>query len=114
MYAAGAYPNLDPGGDGLPRWTEADRPLVGQDVILWYTLGLNHTPRPEQWPVMTFPPHRIRACALRLLFQEPGAGRAEAGMRDRPAVLGRAIAGTGLGPRQEACASTLQSLVVPT
>ena len=53
MYAAGSYPNLDPGGDGLPRWTEADRTLVGQDVVLWYTLGLTHTPRPEEWPVMT-------------------------------------------------------------
>ena len=53
MYAAGAYPKLDPGGDGLPRWTAADRPLVGQDVILWYTLGLTHTPRPEEWPFMT-------------------------------------------------------------
>ena len=35
-------------------------------------------------------------------------------MRDRPAVLGRAISGTGLAPRQEASASAPQSLAVPT
>jgi primary-amine oxidase len=51
-YAAGAYPTLSEGGDGLPRWIEADRPLEGQDVVLWYTLGVTHTPRAEEWPVM--------------------------------------------------------------
>ncbi len=52
MHAAGDYPTMSPGGDGLPRWSAADRPLVSQDVVLWYTLGLTHTPRPEDWPVM--------------------------------------------------------------
>jgi primary-amine oxidase len=51
-YAAGDYPTLAEGGDGLPRWVEADRPLEDQDVVLWYTLAVTHTPRPEEWPVM--------------------------------------------------------------
>jgi primary-amine oxidase len=52
MSAAGAYPNQSRGGDGLPRWAEDDEPLADQDVVVWYTLGTTHIPRPEEWPVM--------------------------------------------------------------
>jgi primary-amine oxidase len=51
-YAAGDYPNLHPGGAGLPEWTGADRPIDGEDVVIWYTFGHHHVPRPEDWPVM--------------------------------------------------------------
>ena len=50
--AAGEYPNQHAGGDGLPAWTAADRDLVDTDVVLWYTFGVTHIPRPEDWPVM--------------------------------------------------------------
>jgi len=50
--AAGDYPNQHPGGDGLPRWTAADRPLVGRELVAWHTFGVTHGPRPEDWPVM--------------------------------------------------------------
>ena len=50
--AAGDHPNQHPGGDGLPRWTAADRSLVDTDVVLWHTFGVTHIPRPEDWPVM--------------------------------------------------------------
>lgn len=50
--AAGEYPNQHAGGDGLPRWTAADRPLVDTDVVVWYTFGVTHFVRPEDWPVM--------------------------------------------------------------
>jgi primary-amine oxidase len=50
--AAGEHPNQHEGGDGLPRWTAADRSLVGTDVVLWYTFGVTHFVRPEDWPVM--------------------------------------------------------------
>jgi len=51
-YAGGDYPNQSHGGDGLPKWTAANRPLDNQDVVLWYTAGITHNPRPEDWPVM--------------------------------------------------------------
>jgi len=50
--AAGDYPNQHEGGDGLPRWTEADRSITETDVVLWYTFGVTHFVRPEDWPVM--------------------------------------------------------------
>jgi primary-amine oxidase len=55
--AAGEFPNQHAGGDGLPAWTAADRSLTGPDgagadVVLWYSFGVTHVPRPEDWPVM--------------------------------------------------------------
>ncbi len=50
--AAGDYPNQHAGGDGLPRWTTAHRPVVERDIVVWYTFGVTHIPRPEDWPVM--------------------------------------------------------------
>jgi primary-amine oxidase len=51
-YPAGEYPNQSAGGDGLPRWTAADRSLVDEDLVLWYVFGAHHFPRLEDWPVM--------------------------------------------------------------
>ncbi|MGE5195080.1 MAG: primary-amine oxidase [Deltaproteobacteria bacterium] len=51
-YPAGDYPNQHPTGDGLPRWTAADRSLVNTDLVVWYVFGHNHVPRLEDWPVM--------------------------------------------------------------
>ena len=51
MFAAGKYPNQSGGGDGLPAWTQADRPLDGADVVLWHSFGVHHLPRPEDFPV---------------------------------------------------------------
>jgi primary-amine oxidase len=52
LYAAGNYPNQSRGGDGLPAWTKANRPIEDQDIVLWYSMGITHIPRPEDWPVM--------------------------------------------------------------
>jgi len=56
MYAAGFYVNQSKGGDGLPAWTQASRSIENRDIVLWYTMGITHIPRPEDWPVM--PVHR--------------------------------------------------------
>lgn len=52
MNAAGTYPNQSRAGEGLPRWAADNESLVDQDVVVWYTLGVTHIPRPEEWPVM--------------------------------------------------------------
>ncbi len=51
-FPAGPYPNQHPGGEGLPKWTAADRPIANTDVVMWYIFGHHHIPRPEDWPVM--------------------------------------------------------------
>lgn len=51
-YPAGEFPNLHPGGDGLPQWVKADRNLVNEPIVLWHSFGTTHFARPEDWPVM--------------------------------------------------------------
>jgi primary-amine oxidase len=56
MYAAGNYVNLAPPGEGLPKWITANRTIENRDIVVWYTMGITHVPRVEDWPVM--PVHR--------------------------------------------------------
>jgi primary-amine oxidase len=52
LYAAGDYPNQHPGGAGLPSYIAADRPIAGEDIVVWYTFGSHHVARLEEWPIM--------------------------------------------------------------
>jgi primary-amine oxidase len=52
LYAAGNYPNQGQVGEGLLNCSSRDEPIVNTDVVLWYTFGITHRPRPEDWPVM--------------------------------------------------------------
>ncbi len=56
QYAAGMYPNQSTESTGLPGWQKDNQSLQNQDLVLWYTCGVTHNPRPEEWPVM--PAHR--------------------------------------------------------
>ncbi len=51
-FPAGDYPTQSAGGAGLPEWVRADRPLNPAALVVWYTMGSHHIPRPEDWPVM--------------------------------------------------------------
>jgi primary-amine oxidase len=53
LYAAGDYPNQGATGDGVQEYVAAKQGIDGQDVVLWYTLGLTHVPAVEEYPVMT-------------------------------------------------------------
>jgi primary-amine oxidase len=56
IYAGGEFQNLGRDWEGLSTFTKADRSLADTDVVVWYTLGITHIPRPEDWPYM--PAHR--------------------------------------------------------
>jgi primary-amine oxidase len=51
-YAAGEYPTLSQPGQGLPAWTGMNRSIRDTDIVLWYTVGMHHVVRAEDWPVM--------------------------------------------------------------
>ncbi|MEH1815073.1 MAG: primary-amine oxidase [Nostoc sp.] len=57
LYAGGDYPNQTQAGKGLPKYIADDEALMGEDIVLWYTMGVTHIPRSEDWPVM--PVHRV-------------------------------------------------------
>ena len=53
LYAGGDYPNQGLTDQGLPQWVADDESLDGKDLVVWYTMGITHIPRPEEWPIMT-------------------------------------------------------------
>ncbi|KAJ3300084.1 hypothetical protein HK104_004806 [Borealophlyctis nickersoniae] len=51
-FPAGEYINQAPGGQGLPLWTAANRPIYDEDIVVWHTFGVTHVPRVEDFPIM--------------------------------------------------------------
>jgi len=51
MWASGDYPASNHGGQGLRTWSD-HTPIENEDLVLWYTVGITHIPRVEDWPVM--------------------------------------------------------------
>lgn len=52
LFAAGEFPTFSTPGMGLPAWTKNDRPIADTDIVAWYTVGMHHVVRSEDWPVM--------------------------------------------------------------
>ena len=52
MNSDGVYPNQSKGGEGLPQFVSNNESIENTDVVVWYTLGVTHIPRPEEWAVM--------------------------------------------------------------
>jgi len=71
MFASGEYVNLGHRQEGLPAWTKANRPIDGQDVVVWYTLGVTHIPRTEDWPLMPVHPVGFRLLPSNFFSQNP-------------------------------------------
>jgi primary-amine oxidase len=59
-YAAGDYVLASRGDDGLLAWSERDRPLRNQDLVVWVNLGMHHFTRAEDLPVMPTVWHSFR------------------------------------------------------
>ncbi|ENN88579.1 hypothetical protein RHSP_64914 [Rhizobium freirei PRF 81] len=53
QYAGGKFAMQSDGSDTLPEWVKANKPLMGKDIVTWFTAGFHHIPRMEDWPVMS-------------------------------------------------------------
>ena len=69
--SAGSYPNQGEAERGLPAWIADDEPLEGQDVVAWYTFGVTHFPRPEEWPVMNVARAGFRLVPVHFFSRNP-------------------------------------------
>ena len=69
--SAGPYPNQGPPGRGLPAWIADDEALEGQDLVAWYTFGVTHFPRPEEWPVMNVTRAGFRIMPVHFFSRNP-------------------------------------------
>lgn len=73
IYAGGYYPNQsEPGGEGLEKWASNNESIDGEDVVLWYTFGVTHIPRPEEWPVMAMAHAGFRLVPVGFFTRNPG------------------------------------------
>ena len=52
LFAAGDYPNQTEVGEGLPDYSAPAESVRARDIVVWYTVGLTHPPRIEDFPVM--------------------------------------------------------------
>ena len=51
-YAGGDYMFASSATGGLPVWTDQDRPIRNQDIVVWVNLGMHHLTRAEDLPAM--------------------------------------------------------------
>jgi primary-amine oxidase len=51
-FAAGDFPGASRGKSGIDTWTAANRDILDQDIVAWYSMGFHHVVRAEDWPVM--------------------------------------------------------------
>jgi primary-amine oxidase len=60
LYAAGEYPNQArrEGVDNLYYYANDDS-VLNTDIVAWYTLGVTHIPRPEDFPLMPASRHSV-------------------------------------------------------
>ena len=73
-YASGLYTNPEFELSGLPVWTKANRNLVNEDLVLWYTFGMTHLPRPEDWPYMPIHRRGFKLWPYGFFTQNPAIG----------------------------------------
>lgn len=52
LYASGDYVYDGEIDGGLPSWTKSNRQIEFEDVVMYYTVGVTHIPRIEDWPIM--------------------------------------------------------------
>ena len=74
LYAAGNYPNQSQPGEGLPKWTAANRSIVNRDLVLWYSIGMHHAPSVEEWPVMPVVWHSFELKPYNFFDENPALG----------------------------------------
>ncbi len=71
LYAAGDYPTMSTAGEGLPKWTAANRAIARQDIVAWLTMGFHHVPRPEDWPLMPVARHTFEIRPVGFFSRNP-------------------------------------------
>ncbi|KAG8834242.1 hypothetical protein FRC17_009318 [Serendipita sp. 399] len=73
MWPAGKYvpQTRDHPADSVGNWCSGDESLEDQDLVLFLTMGINHIPHPEQWPVMPVEKLEVTLKPINFFDQNP-------------------------------------------
>lgn len=71
LYAAGDYPNQGQPDRGLPEYIADNQSIDNEDLVVWYTYGVTHIPRPEEWPIMTVHPAGFKIMSWGFFDENP-------------------------------------------
>ena len=52
QFAGGNYPTLSAKYVSLRDWVRDNESIANEDLVVWYTVGVTHVPRPEDFPIM--------------------------------------------------------------
>ncbi|KAI9015690.1 copper amine oxidase [Phycomyces nitens] len=52
IFAGGFYCNQSDGDDNVEHWVKDVQNIQNEDIVLWFTFGVTHLPRVEDFPVM--------------------------------------------------------------
>jgi Cu2+-containing amine oxidase len=97
-YAAGGVPVQSKGGDGLPVWTGANRPIENTDIVVWYTMGFHHVPHSEDWPVLPTLWHEFAPAPGQFLCAQPCARHSQAAVTSALPVVRRSLTTSKIEP----------------
>ncbi len=73
LWAAGLYPNLSKGGDGLPQFVKDRQSLENEDIVVWYTMGFRHLPKPEDFPILPTLWHEVTLSPAYFFERDPSS-----------------------------------------
>ena len=73
LWAAGEYPNLSHGGDGLPQFVKDKQSLENEDIVVWYTMGFRHAPKPEDFPILPTFWHEVTLSPAYFFERDPSS-----------------------------------------
>jgi primary-amine oxidase len=73
LWAAGTYPNLSTKDEGLPAFVADAEPIADQDLVVWYTMGFRHIPRPEDFPILPTLWHEMTLRPANFFSRDPAS-----------------------------------------
>ncbi len=73
LWAAGDFPNLSQGGEGLPAFVKNAENIKDEDIVIWYTMGFRHPPRPEDYPILPTFWHELNLRPFHFFDRDPSS-----------------------------------------
>ena len=85
LYAAGAYPNQASSSYTDTLYSYADNSSIyDKDIVVWYSMGDTHVPRPEDFPLMSSKKISVVFHPDGFFERNPMFGAADAGPQPAP------------------------------